>query len=222
MSDSVGKSVLDHLVIGAQNLVTGGEWFAREFESDIAVGGKHPNMSTHNLLSSISDNSFLEIIAIDPDAPAPACARWFSLDSASVQQQIALSPKLLTWVVGTSHLDHSIESLRSLGYNVGDATELQRGDLKWRLSVPVDGELVENGVIPSLIEWPPGTHPASRMNSNGLRIQELTLHHPEPEKITQALRLIGAEDLATVEASAQDMPSLSVTIDSPVGQRHIS
>lgn len=222
MSNSVEKCVFDHLVVGARDLSMGRDWFAQVFKSEIATGGKHPDMSTHNLLSSLSDSSFLEVIATDPEPPAPARARWFSLDSPATQHVLAVAPKLLTWVVGTADLDQSIKSMRSVGFNVGKAVELRRGKLKWRLSVPADGALIENGVIPSLIEWPQGTHPASTMQSNGLQLQELTLRHPDPIKIEQALRLIGADNLATVTGSADNTPSLSATLNTPVGQRLVS
>lgn len=222
MANSVENCVFDHLVVGARDLTVGAEWFTQVFESDISVGGKHPQMSTHNLLSSFTDNSFLEIIAIDPEPPPPAHPRWFSLDSPATQQQLLKQPKLLTWVVGTANLDLSIKQLKSLGFDVGRATELQRGELRWRLSVPENGVLVENGVIPSLIEWPPGTHPASKMQSNRLCLREITLRHPEPDKIKQALRLINAEHLATVVSAGDDKPSLSASIDGPAGQRTVS
>jgi len=222
MLNSVEKCDFDHLVVGAHDLTMGREWFARMFKSEIATGGKHPDMSTHNLLSSVSDTGFIEVIAIDPEAPSPERTRWFSLDSPATQQLLTVTPKLLTWVVGTPDLDQSIEALRSVGLNVGNATQLQRGDLRWRLSVPEDGALVENGVIPSLIEWQSNTHPASAMQSNGLRLEELMLRHPEPQKIERALQIIGADNLATVVASTDGAPSLSAIIDSPVGRQLIS
>lgn len=200
----------------------GRQWFAHEFESDIATGGQHPDMSTHNLLSSLSDTAFFEVIAIDQSAPAPTRSRWFSLDSPALQERLSMAPKLLTWVVGTPNLDQSISALQSLGINVGEAVELRRGDLQWRLSVPEDGALIEHGVIPSLIEWQSGTHPAGGMQSNGLHLQELTLRHPDPQKIEQALKIIGAEDLATVTSSESEEATLVATIDSPVGRRLVS
>jgi hypothetical protein len=222
MSDTAEKCVFDHLVIGAQDLTMGRQWFTQVFESEIATGGKHPDMSTHNLLSSMSDTAFLEIIAIDQAAPAPERTRWFSLDSPATQKRLSPVPKLLTWVVGTPNLDKSISALQSLGIHVGNAVELRRGDLQWRLSVPEDGALIEHGVIPSLIEWQSGTHPAGAMQSNGLHLQELTLRHPDPHKIKQALQIIGAENLATVTSSGSDEPSLIANIDSPVGRRLVS
>lgn len=37
-------------------------------------------MGTHNLMLRLGDSSYLEIIAINPAAPAPGRPRWFALD----------------------------------------------------------------------------------------------------------------------------------------------
>ena len=63
---------LDHLVICARDLAQGVEWFGNLSGVQLPVGGQHPLMATHNHLTALSADSFLEVIAIDPDAPEPA------------------------------------------------------------------------------------------------------------------------------------------------------
>ena len=82
---------LDHLVIGAATLEQGAAWCEATFGVAPGPGGKHALMGTHNRLLSLACEAFprcyLEIIAIDPDAPAPARRRWFDLDDAAVQDR---------------------------------------------------------------------------------------------------------------------------------------
>jgi hypothetical protein len=55
-------------------------------------------MGTHNLLVNLASAAFprayLEILAIDPDAPAPRRIRWFDLDQPAMQQAIRGGPRL--------------------------------------------------------------------------------------------------------------------------------
>ena len=57
-------------------------------------GGKHALFGTHNKLLRLGD-LYLELIAIDPDAPKPERARWFALDDFSGDM------RLTNWVMAT-------------------------------------------------------------------------------------------------------------------------
>ena len=95
---------LDHIVVAAQTLEQGVNWFKAITDLDIPQGGHHPLMGTHNHLMQIGQNAFFEIIAIDPDAPAPARPRWYALDDPALQQSLT-TPRLITWVVNTINLE---------------------------------------------------------------------------------------------------------------------
>ena len=82
---------VDHLVVAAHSLEQGADWCQRVLGVASRPGGKHGAMGTHNRLLALSSaaypRSYLEIIAIDPDAPAPSRPRWFGLDDAALQQR---------------------------------------------------------------------------------------------------------------------------------------
>ena len=61
---------LDHVTLGASSLDAGAAALREALGIDIPPGGKHPDMSTHNRVVNVGDARFLELIAIDPDAPA--------------------------------------------------------------------------------------------------------------------------------------------------------
>ncbi len=190
----------DHLVIGAQSLTQGLEYVRDTLQVDMPPGGKHPRMGTHNHLLRIGEDSFLEVISIDPEALSPERIRWFGLDEVERQEALAREPQLMHWVVGSPDL---VKSLSTSSLDLGKAEVMTRGDLRWLISIREDGALLENGLIPTLIQWPKGPHPAERMTSAGLSLETLRLYHPEPDRFKGLLQEIGAEALAEILPSPE-------------------
>jgi hypothetical protein len=155
-------------------------------------------MGTHNHLGALSVDSFLEIIAIDPEAPALPRKRWFALDDPVRQAVLLKTPVLATWVVATNNLESAIAAARDAGVDPGQPRSLVRGDLNWRLSVRDDGSLACDGVFPIIIQWPEGVNAVSRMQDSQLRIQSLSLSYPDPAWLHSVLSSIGAAELAAV------------------------
>src|SRR4029079_16516707 len=67
---------LDYVTIGARSLDEGAAYIREVLGVDIPAGGKHPDMGTHNRLMRVGDGVFLELLAIDGDAPRPPPPRW--------------------------------------------------------------------------------------------------------------------------------------------------
>lgn len=196
-------TTLDHLVIAAPTLESGAKWLEDRLGVPLQAGGKHAFMGTHNRLLRLG-NVYLEVIAIDPDAPAPNRPRWFGLDSLHLEQ-----PRLIHWVVRTDDLESlTARSLEPLGF----VTDAARGDLRWRITIPDDGHLPLEGLMPTLIEWR-GPHPVSRMPESSCELVSLTASHPQPERVRAALESIGA----TLEVAQSAIPTLSAVISSPNG-----
>src|SRR5690606_27055930 len=127
---------------------------------------------------------FLELIAIDPDAPDPGRARWFSLDDPATRARIAERPCALCWVASTDNLDGLVASSP---VDLGEIVHFRRGDRTWRLTVPRDGHLPGNGLLPAFIEWSPGPHPSHGHADIGLTLQSIRLRHPDPERLGATL-----------------------------------
>jgi len=157
-------------------------------------------MATHNHLTALSGNAFLEVIATDPGAPVPDQPRWFGLDNPDRQTNLQLKPVLTTWVVATNDLDLALEAAHHSGIDAGVPVALTRGDLRWRLGLRADGSLACDGVFPILIEWPLSVNPVNQMQDQGIRLDQLNLMHPDPEFLLKALSAIGVAELVSVTA----------------------
>ncbi|SNT76316.1 VOC family protein [Paracoccus seriniphilus] len=205
------KNVIDHFVIGADSLEQGEEALQKLLGVTVPRGGKHDAMSTHNCVMQSGNRTFLEILSIDPDAPAPGRVRWFSMDEAETQQRLAERPRALCWVVGTDDLDAVVAASP---VDLGEVLELSRGGRTWRLTVPRDGHLPEGGLLPAFIEWSPGPHPSEGQQDLGVRLTSIVLTHPQPERLTETLAALGVDHLARVQTGD---PAIAFELDSPRG-----
>ena len=76
-------------------------------------------------------------------------------------------------------------------YDPGAIHAMSRNSLNWHITIPDDGSLVAEGLLPSLIEWPADAHPARLLSESGVDLEELQLNTPEPERIERSLESIG-------------------------------
>ncbi|MEM7206924.1 MAG: VOC family protein [Pseudomonadota bacterium] len=189
------NNVIDHFAVGAFTLEQGIDALATLLGVEVPRGGKHDAMSTHNCVAQAGNSSFLEIIAIDPDAPDPGRARWFTLDEHSTQERLAERPRPLCWVVGTDDLDAVIDTSPIA---LGEVVTFTRGDRSWRLTVPENGSLPCGGLVPAFIEWSPGPHPSSGMQDIGIKLTGIEAAHPDVRWLTGIYRSLGVDHLVNV------------------------
>ncbi len=206
-SASVPRLVVDHLAITARTLDEGVAWVRDMLGIEMPPGGSHPRMGTHNRLLALGPADFLEVIAVDPDAPAPGVGRWYGLDSFDA------SPRIGTWILGTPDIAASLPRAHP---DSGPAVEAIRGDLEWLISVPEDGSMPMQGAYPTLIQWPAGPLPVTRMQDRGCSLHSLTVRHPDADTI--AARLSG--QLHDPRVIFETGPvGLAATFNTPSGQR---
>jgi len=122
-------------------------------------------MGTHNVLLSLGAESYLEVIAIDPGAPAPSRPRWFALDAPQTQARLASGPALLHWMERTDDLEAEVAA-----YPAQVRIEpFTRGAFRWRLALTPDGSLPGQGSLPTLIQWQ-SAHPCTVLPDTGIRL----------------------------------------------------
>lgn len=122
---------LDHLVVAAATLEQGGEWCEATLGITPGPGGRHPLMGTCNRVFALGAAAFprayLEIIAIDPQAPEPGRARWFDLDDTVLRASMAQQPRLIHWVARCDDIAQVASSWTALGLDAGRVRSTPRG-----------------------------------------------------------------------------------------------
>jgi hypothetical protein len=210
---------LDHITVAASSLAQGVAHVQAALGIAIPYGGAHPRMATHNHLVRLGDSLFLEVIAIDPAATPPSRPRWFGLDDPALQAELALAPRLVTWVVRTTQIAEVVRASRP---PLGAIEPMQRGELRWRITIAADGSLVDGGMVPSVIQWPAGAHPATRMPDLGCALVRLEAVHPDPDAYRRDLASIGADRHVEISAGAPGRRAYLVAkVRTPDGVREL-
>ncbi len=199
---------LDHVAIAARTLEEGTAYVEAVLGVQLSAGGKHPNMGTHNRLLSLGPDVYLEVIAIDPDAPKPAHRRWFNLDAFSG------APRMTNWICRTDDIETAIKAAPS---GSGTPKHLSRGDMTWQMAVPEFGRLPFEDASPALIEWGDTMHPAKRLPDHGFRLTRLDVFHPDADDLLEAFPALHNVDRALVREGPEKR--LIATISTPEGNR---
>ena len=187
---------LDHLVIAASDLDEGTAFVQNLLGVPLEPGGKHTAMGTHNRLLSLGDGVYLEVITIDSDAPAPDRPRWYGLDSEEVRERLGRGPTLLHWAARAKGV--SLQNADVSNNIFGQVTPMQRGDLHWLITIPDDGHLPGEGVLPTLIDWGDTPHPTTKLPGRGLKLAKLRGFHPQPEEVEKILAELGLEEVIEI------------------------
>lgn len=211
------KARFDHVVIGASRLTPGTEQVEEWLGAATGGGGKHPLMATHNRLMRLrGSHGYLEIIAADPSAAAPSRPRWYGLDRTGTRDHLSQGPRALCWVAAVTDIH---EAVSTCGYDAGDIITVTRGDLHWRLTVPGDGGLAADGILPALIQWPDGIDPVAALPAEDVGLAGIAATHPDPSFITDCMDRLGLAHMMTI---ASGPPSLAFDFSCPKGAVRIT
>jgi hypothetical protein len=170
---------IDHVVVGAADLAQGRAWARRHLGVEPSTGGRHVFMGTHNEVLRFDDaerECYLEILAIDPEAPDPGRPRWFDLDDPAIQAALTVGPRLLAWVARSDDLDADRARLLAAGCDPGAIHAASRDTptctLRWRITIPADGRRRAGGAVPTLIAWDTPS-PVVALPASGVRLERI-------------------------------------------------
>ncbi len=202
----------DHLVLAARDLDAAAAWLEAHLGVTLDAGGEHVRMGTHNRLLGLGADLYLELIAIDPRAPPIDRPRWFGLDTLDLPEQ---RPRLIHWVARSDDLARDLADCR---HDAGAILAMERGDYRWRITVPSDGHLPGDGLLPTLIQWDVPFHPAQRLPDSGCRLMKLEAFHSAAADLKVDLAAIGlASRLDLHAAEAGDPAQLVAYLKTPRG-----
>ena len=163
---------LDHIVFGARSLEEGTNFIEKKLDIKLSEVGYHDFMGTHNRVVKVDKDIYLEVIAIDPSSKSPNENRWFNLDNPILQKKLEYSPQMIGYVIETKDkeiLKHFCAPIKA-----------SRGNYKWNFAMPnlesnfFNKKLIENGIIPSLINWK-SNKPVHEMKNNQLSLNKIEI-----------------------------------------------
>ncbi len=206
------NSRIDHIVIGVANLISGTKILETKLGTKFSSGGEHQIMGTHNKLLKLQSDIYLEIIANNPNADKPFRQRWFSLDEARTKEKIKHSPKILCWILEVDNIE---DTVKKCGYNPGEILQISRGKLTWKITVPSNGGIPDDGILPALIEWPSDQHPTKKLTKSKVSIDKISLFHPESNKIKNIISNLIESDLISI---SEGLPKIELILTTQNGK----
>ena len=198
----------DHLAIGAETLDEGAATIEAALGVALSPGGEHAAMGTHNRLLSLGPGEYLEVIAINPAAPAPGRPRWFGLDS------FCGPTRPQCWIARS---DDMAAALAAAPQGSGIPVHFTRGAYEWEMAVPDSGILPFDGLFPALISWHSTAHPADALPDAGVRLKRLVITHPEAAALRAALDPLIDDPRIAITTGTE--PALAVELQTPNGPR---
>lgn len=199
---------IDHLVYATPDLDRG----IAEIEKLLGVratpGGKHPGRGTKNAFIALGPNSFLEIVAPDPDQPPAQNPRPFF--------KSLTKSRLVRWFINSRDVGHDRDDALTKGVPYGEVKpgSRQRPDgiqVSWQFTDPA--KPVADGVVPFIIEWGDTPHP-SHTAAIGATLISLRAEHPDPRYAKRLLLALGLK----LPVKKANRPALIATIEGPRGR----
>ncbi|MEZ5280499.1 MAG: VOC family protein [Acidimicrobiales bacterium] len=200
-------AIVDHLVYRVPDLNRGGAFISALTGVSPTRGGPHPGAGTHNSLLSLGPETYLEIIATDPDQADHTGPRPFGVDPDASQQLVtfAVHPGPGESLAGVAAV------MAELGFDPGPSRSMSRvtpagQTLTWTLtSAP-------QGPVPFVIDWGATTNPAGT-SPGGCSLVELHCCWPEPGRLQEL-----HQALSINSQILRGEPAVFAVIDTPHGR----
>lgn len=201
----------DHIAVIAPSLDEGIAHVGESLRITLTNARTHVDMGTHNRRVRLGADTYLEVIAANPDAPAPQSPRWFGLDDTeAVRAAWSRGERIGGWVARTDDID---AVLACHGHLLGSKRWLESS---FHFAVPADGSLPLGGVLPYAIDLGGRPPTAAHLEDQGVRLRSFVLEHPRPEEVVALYEALGIVRPPTVVAG----PAIrfSAEIDTPDGR----
>jgi hypothetical protein len=204
-------ALLDHILLGCNDLDLGMELVEQNTGVRPAIGGVHPGRGTRNALLSLGERRYLEIIAPDP-------AQQKIVHFPQIREM--KEPRLIGWAVHPPDIAATAKLLRDnqVAFQGPDDGSRKRPDgrvLHWKTINLADDR---HGILPFFIEWSADSVHPSNDAPKGCHLDYFTVMAVDPAELSQVFQRIGVE--ATVERSDRDR--LRAHITGPKGELGLS
>jgi hypothetical protein len=205
-------SLLDHVLLGCNDLDRGIDFVQQHTGVRAAFGGVHPGRGTHNALLSLGQRRYLEVIAPDPQQEHVEPFAKLQVDGL---KELA-SPRLIGWAAHLGDLEKFAIRLQeaSIPFVGPRPGSRQRPDgklLQWKtLNLKDD----KGGLLPFFIEWSASSLHPSADAPKGCKITNFGAVTPSTAELTKIVTQLQLD----LPVSFRDKPALQATIVGPKGE----
>ena len=205
-------TMLDHLLLGCNDLVAGIAFVEAHTGVRPAIGGVHPGRATRNALLSLGSLHYLEVIAPDPAQTGTPTTRP---ELPTMLKRLA-SPTLVDWAVQTSDAVGVVERLRKGGIAFHGPTPGSRARpdgkmLHWQ-TLNLDND--HGGLLPFFIQWGADTVHPSVDAPTGCKLESFGVVTPDRAPLSLEFQTLGID----VEVTQGQPGHLRATIVGPKGR----
>jgi hypothetical protein len=199
-------SVLDHIIVGIDDLDRGIGWMEEHTGVRAVFGGVHPGRGTRNALLSLGPRKYLEIMAPDPQQPSQS---WYK------EVRTLREPRLVGWAAHTEDIAALARRALAAGFAVegpidGSRTRPDGKTLRWKSLRLKDDR---GGLLPFFIEWSSESVHPSRDAPAGCTLARFLLQSPASQELAKACQDLGVD----VGAERGEKPLLRARIATPKG-----
>lgn len=204
-------AMLDHIILGCNDLDKGIEFVHEATGSLPAIGGVHPGRGTRNALLSLGERRYLEIIA--PDPAQSEIAHFPQIRSMA-------SPRLIGWAVHPPDITAVATLLREnkiefTGPSDGSRKRPDGLVLNWKTLNLADDR---HGILPFFIEWSATTVHPSKDAPSKCTLDFFEVMSPDPDELRAAFKRIGLD----IPVGRSDKARLHAVLTGPKGDLELS
>ncbi len=209
-------SLLDHVLLGCNDLDGGIDFVEQRTGVRAAFGGVHPGRGTRNALLSLGERRYLEIIAPDPkqDRVEP-----FAQEQVAHLKQLT-SPHLIGWAAHPGDLERFAARLReaNIPFDGPRAGSRQRPDGKLLQWTTLNLKNDRDSLLPFFIEWSADSLHPSEDAPKGCRLTHFAGLTPNIDEFTKIANLLQLD----LSFSRSDQSALKATIVGPKGELQVT
>jgi len=209
-------SLLDHVLLGCNDLDGGIDFVEQRTGVRAAFGGVHPGRGTRNALLSLDERRYLEIIAPDPkqDRVEP-----FAQEQVAHLKQLT-SPHLIGWAAHPGDLERFAARLReaNIPFDGPRAGSRQRPDGKLLQWTTLNLKNDRDSLLPFFIEWSADSLHPSEDAPKGCRLTHFAGLTPNIDEFTKIANLLQLD----LSFSRSDQSALKATIVGPKGELQVT
>ena len=204
-------ALLDHIILGCNDLDRGIEAVEEATGVRPAIGGVHPRRGTRNALLSLGERRYLEIIAPDP-------AQEKIVHFPQIRQMT--DPRLIGWAVHPPDIAAVAKQLREnqIAFTGSDDGSRKRPDgrvLNWKTINLADDR---GGLLPFFIEWSADSVHPSKDAPARCELDYFEILSTDPEELSSTLKRIGLD----LPVQRSDKARLHALISGPKGDVKLS